>query len=454
MRLQRIGDVPSRIGADVTAALTSWGRGDAVVGGYALIGAQPPGCPRPVDAVVVLPRGVLVIAGVDLPDPAMKLDAPLSGAWKTDGWPLVRPGEDGGNSPVANPAAEAMESSKAISTLLQSNHAEPVPVSTVVAVGPYVEQVEQPTADLMRGVRILHPEPMTLLTATRELAVRERPCTVMQAHVILSTLAPDTRMPSDEEMAAEGFVNAASDMASASTTLIPRFRDSTERAKPRPGKAKQGGLRWLPMAAVALIAGLLLTGIIVAVASAGGDPAPTSKPTSKPGGQAPPPSAPAGPAKPADEHAANSTPGLSDDDFAAKGVVQDADCAADATGDMQVWLEQHGCDRLLRARYVVTVNGKQAAVLLGVLVFPDDGTAASFKTVADTPGSGTVLDPAVQGKPWPEGLKPNFDSAGYASKAAGNSVVVAQATWLQGARPDDEALGALARRATQLPPPQ
>ena len=51
---------------------------------------------------MVLPRGVLVIAGVDLPDPAMRLDAPLTGAWKTDGWPLVRPGDR-----APNPAAEA-----------------------------------------------------------------------------------------------------------------------------------------------------------------------------------------------------------------------------------------------------------------------------------------------------------------------------------------------------------
>lgn len=446
MRLLRIGDEPSRIGADVSAALTSWGRGDGVVGGFALVGAQPPGCAQPVDAVVVLPRGVLVVAGVDLPDPAMRLDAPLSGAWKTDGWPLVRPGDDG----ATNPAAEAIAASTAVSSLLQSNRAEPMPVSTVVAVGPYVEKVEQPTADLMRGVRILHPEPMTLLTATRELAVRERPCTIREVQVILATLAPDARMPSDEDLSAEGFASS-SDMASASTTLIPRFRDSDE--PKRPTKAKSGGgVRWLPVAAVILIGILLLTGIIVAVASAGSDPAPAPTPT-RVGAKAPP-STTTGPAKPP-KPASNATPGLSDSDFVAKGTVQDADCAADTTGDVQFWLQQHGCDRLLRARYVVTVDGKQAAVLLAVLSFPDSGTATAFKAVADTPGSGAVTDPAAQGKPWPEGLKPNFDSAGYASQVNGASVLVAQTTWVQAqAKPNDQALAALAQRATQLPPPQ
>jgi len=66
----------------VRAALASWGRGSTVVGGVALIGCQPDGCDGPVDAVVVLPRGVLVVLGVDLPDPAVRLDAPLAGQWK------------------------------------------------------------------------------------------------------------------------------------------------------------------------------------------------------------------------------------------------------------------------------------------------------------------------------------------------------------------------------------
>lgn len=77
MRLVRLGAETSRVGADVRAALVSWGRADTVLGGIALLGVTPTGCPRPVEAVILLPRGVVVVVGVDLPDPAVRLEAPL-----------------------------------------------------------------------------------------------------------------------------------------------------------------------------------------------------------------------------------------------------------------------------------------------------------------------------------------------------------------------------------------
>ncbi|HWO61319.1 MAG TPA: hypothetical protein VNO31_14920, partial [Umezawaea sp.] len=84
VRLIRLGSVPTEVGADVRAALSTWGVGDAVLGGVALLGVQPPGSPKAVDAVVVLPRGVVVVVGVDLPDPAVRLEAPLTGQWRID----------------------------------------------------------------------------------------------------------------------------------------------------------------------------------------------------------------------------------------------------------------------------------------------------------------------------------------------------------------------------------
>ncbi len=65
MRLIRFGKEPSQVGADVRAALATWGSGENILGGVALLGVQPPGCPRALDALVVLPRGVIVIVGVD-----------------------------------------------------------------------------------------------------------------------------------------------------------------------------------------------------------------------------------------------------------------------------------------------------------------------------------------------------------------------------------------------------
>src|SRR5690606_4675519 len=119
----------------------------------------------PLDALIVLPRAVLVVVGVDLPSPALRLEAPLRGPWKVDGWSLTR--HDGASSP----AEEALAATRAVTSRLQEVRAEPLPVCTVIAVGPYVERVVQPTSDIHRGVRVLHPKPSSLLSAVRELAI-------------------------------------------------------------------------------------------------------------------------------------------------------------------------------------------------------------------------------------------------------------------------------------------
>lgn len=438
MRLVRLGEETSKVGSDVRAALASWGRGNTVVGGVALAGCQPEGCPVPVDAVVVLPRGVLVVLGVDLPDPAVRLDAPLAGQWKTDGWPLVRP--DG----AVNPATEAMEAVGVITRLLEAAKVEPLPVGTVVAVGPYVSKVHQPTSDLMRGVRILHPEPMNLITATRELAVHQRPCTVTQARAILEALQPENAEIATIDLAEEGFANTAvANLAAESTTLIPRVAPTSPSppAPSRPagtasrGSAREKPVRWLPAGAAVLVAMLLLTGIVYAVASAGdGDET--------------------------DPRGVSSTQTESNDievgglTFTPKGTVSDADCAAHAYGDVQVWLEANRCDELVRMRYESTVDDKTAAILVAVLRFPESALAGELNTVADEPGSGAISDVSAEGVEWPGGVQAFFESAAYASGREGNSLKLVQAVWVgESSDPNDERLTELADNALKIPAP-
>jgi hypothetical protein len=426
VRVVRLGEESSKVGADVRAALASWGRGDAVVGGVALIGPQPGQAPHRVDAVVVLPRGVLVIAGVDLPDPAMRLDAPLAGQWKTDGWPLARP--DG----MINPAAEVVATIGVITGHLEAAKVEPVPVGTVIAIGPYVSQVHQPVSDLLRGVRVLHPEPGTLLTAARELATHPRPCTVKQARAILHALAPDNTTLAAIDLAAEGFADTVTrDLGTASTTVIPKIPAAP--APTRASSARNGQLRWLPVSAAVLVAMLLLTGIVYAVASAGGgEESPNGSP---------------------------STPTASEvevdgQSFAPKGVVSDTDCAAHAYGDVQVWLERNRCGELVRLRYESISDGKKAAVLVAVLRFPESTLAGELRAVADKPGGGAITDPSVEGEAWPGGTKPFFESAAYASGLEGNSLKLVQAVWVGAAStPDDEDLTHLATLALDIPIP-
>lgn len=243
MRLVRIGTEPSAIAADLRAVLTAYGTGDGLLGGVALLGCTPPGIDRPLDAVLVLPGAIVVVVGVDLPEPALRLEAPLQDHWKVDGWELVRP--DG----AVNPATKAVQLTSSVSQLLRAAHCAPLPVYTVVAVGPYAEQVVQPGQDLDRGVRILHPTPAALITAVRQLTGEERRCTAEQARRILAVLtgaAPDRQdvTPTVADLTGEGFpdeVNGAHTAPSPPgdaepTTSDPAGRTGTHRWTP-PGTA-------------------------------------------------------------------------------------------------------------------------------------------------------------------------------------------------------------------------
>src|SRR5699024_4242022 len=138
MRLIRLGHQPTGVTADLRAALTAIGRGDAMVGGVAVLGVPTPEG-HPVDAVVLTPHAVLIVGAVTLPEPALHLEAPLNGQWRADGWRV----KSGGAGP--NPAGEALERCGRFAARIRELHpmGEEAPVGTVIAVGPSVEHVEQ-----------------------------------------------------------------------------------------------------------------------------------------------------------------------------------------------------------------------------------------------------------------------------------------------------------------------
>jgi hypothetical protein len=426
VRLVRLGTETSRVGVDLRAALSSWGRNDTVLGGIALLGLRPLSTELPVDAVLLVPRGVLVVVGVDLPDPAMRLDAPLAGQWKTDGWPLVRP--DG----VINPAGEALGAAAAVARQLQASRVEPVPVTTIIAVGPYVGQVMQPTTDLHRGVRVLHPQAKTLLTAVRELATYDRPCTVDQARQLLKALAGDQVTLSTAELAAEGFPDVVTkDLASQSTTLIPKISDADLPPRPAPKPRRNGLQRWLPIGAAVLLGLLLIAGIGVALASSGGDDPP-------PGGA------------PATTSAKPTPVTVRGTAFTQQATARDANCATSAYGDVQVWLTTHTCS-LTRSLYSAQVKGKPVAVATAVLSFPDPTSASSFVSVANAPGSGSVTDLVADGKGWAAGPR-SFNNAAYSVTAQGSTVRLVEAVWInKTSQPTDATLQQITGDAAQLP---
>jgi hypothetical protein len=286
-------------------------------------------------------------------------------------------------------------------------------------------------------VRILHPEPKTLLTAARELATHQRPCTVTQARAILAALSPDH---ADLDLSGEGFVNTVvPEMAVASTTFIPRVQASPKPATPTPaaassGKRGSGPIRWLPASAVVLVALLLLTGIVYAVASSSSSD-----------------ERPRGASSTSTESSGVTVDGFK---FEPKGAISDTDCAVHAYGDVQAWLQRNRCAELVRARYESTSDDKRAAVLVSVLRFQESVLAGELDAVAQRPGSGAIADASTEGTPWPGEAKPFFESAAFASGREGNSLRLVQVVWIGApSTPDDETLRRMAKSALEIPTP-
>ena len=204
VRLVRLERQQSRVADDIRAALASLGRGSTVIGGIALVGVGSV-TERPIEAVVLLPHGVIIVIGVDLPDPALRLEAPLGASWKADGWPLIA------DDDAVNPATEALDLSQACEQRIASLVPGTGPVGTIVAVGPYVETVDQPASDLAGPVRVLHPTPTTMLAATVSLATAHRPRSVDQVRALIRGLAPEAPEFSDEVLLGEGFSRFSDD---------------------------------------------------------------------------------------------------------------------------------------------------------------------------------------------------------------------------------------------------
>jgi hypothetical protein len=206
VRSIRLGPQPSVVATDLRACLTALGVGDEVLGGIALLGLTLPGLDLIIDAALVLPRGLIVIVGADLPDLALRLDAPIDGPWLVDGWTLVR-GERA-SKPAGNPAGNALAAASAVAARLEAPGAPRLPVRAVLAVGPYVQTVVQPEGDRDRGLWVLCPSPRALLSLVLELTNGVPRCTTDAAVELLQMLAPQVEMPHSQVLAEEGFVAA------------------------------------------------------------------------------------------------------------------------------------------------------------------------------------------------------------------------------------------------------
>jgi hypothetical protein len=434
VRLVRLAQQPSRVAEDIRAALASLGRGGTVVGGVALVGARPRPPGHAVDAIVVLPRAVLIVLGVDLPEPALRLEAPLTGPWKADGWALAS------SVKAVNPASDKLVLAELITRALRPKVPEHLPIGTVLAVGPFVEEVDQPPVDVAGGVRVLYPTANAMLAAVVSLGSAPDPCSVEEARALIKALAPDASGITEEMLSGEGFGAtgtapekagttakaagaAGEDLLTAITVTMPRIRAAapvpppppkpieitvpvprTTAAAPvhRPVRAAAARrVRWVPFAALGLLAVLIVTAIVLATTGGGSGSMEAQAP-------APP-------------QIVEGIPLLQ------RAAGGDTRCAVHAVGDLQASLQRTGCVTMERGSFEATVDGKPAAVSITEITFADAATAVAFKKVADNPGGGEVTDLAAETGKWPRA--PRFDGAAYISAGSGTTVRLALAAW-------------------------
>lgn len=193
------------------------------------------------------------------------------------------------------------------------------------------------------------------------------------------------------------------------TTRLPRVTGAAPAGVEVARKSRL--VRWLPYAAIGLLAVLLATAIVLATSS--GD-APASAP--------PPPQV---------------VDGIS---LVQRAAATGGDCAAHTVGDLQMSLQKAPCATMRRASFEGTVDGKEVAISVAIVTFRDTATASAFKTAADTPGGGGITDIAGETRKWPR--PPRLDgTAAYVSVVRGAEVRLALAAWFdQPSRADDPAL--------------
>ncbi len=293
MQLVRLGHEPSQVGADVRAALAACGPGEQQLGGLALLGLTLPGQRSAVEAVLLLPRGVVVVVGVDLPDPAMRVAAPLHSTWSIDGWLLTR--ADG----RINPVPDALTVTAAVRRALP--HGADAPrVSTLIALGPYVEHVVRPEGEPDAGVRVLHPRQHALRDAVVDLATAPRCHSVPEVERFLESLGVDAPVTDATLLTGEGFAPAPPSAADVDTGPLPQIDVATDGAPactgpPPPGPGAVGGIRpmlprrrldelrqrvgALPWILAGVVVAVLLSLAVAALMPESGPPGPASPAT-------------------------------------------------------------------------------------------------------------------------------------------------------------------------------
>lgn len=426
MRLIGTGAAASLLAADVSASLRGLGRGDHTIGGIALMNVTPHGFGRPFDAVVVMPHGVLLIVGVELPGPTMRLDAPLHGQWKADNWPLV------GSGDAVNPGAHGLAAAQHLAHRIAEEARLTVPIATVLAVGPFVDAVVPSRDDLSQPVRVLHPTINALTDAIAALTPPGGPtCSAEQARAVLRAVDPATPIQPDDTLAKEGFPSTATTARTGpGPAPMPPAPSPTQRASS--GRGRPALLRPLPIAVVfLLVVGLIA---VVAVATAGASDAPAR----------------AGSPQPMPDLVIHQVDGLDFEVIAADTI---RDCESTTYGDLHTAVSKANCAGVHLGSYLTSVDGRRAAVSVAEFELESQRQAGELEKLVSTPGTGWAIDLATTRDAWPD--TSGYGVGTYRSAEADGRLRLVRTVWLDEPGPDDgdATLGEISDRAFAVPMP-
>ncbi len=130
-------------------------------------------------------------------------------------------------------------------------------------------------------------------------------------------------------------------------------------------------------------------------------------------------------------------------------TTTDASCEGHAYGQAAAFLRTQGCLHLDRTLWTGTADGRPVVVAVSTVQMPDTTTAFGLRSLIDTSGTGNISDLLREGRGYP-GAPRELTGAGYASAQLGDRVVVAEADGIDPSFTDGDALDRLSRAGLAL----
>jgi hypothetical protein len=130
-------------------------------------------------------------------------------------------------------------------------------------------------------------------------------------------------------------------------------------------------------------------------------------------------------------------------------ATSDVSCDGHAYGLAAGFLRERGCLHLDRTLWTGTDQGRPVVVAVSTVQMPDTTTAFALRSLVDTSGTGNISDLLREGRGFP-GAPQGLTGAGYASAQLGDRVVVAEADGIDPSFTDGDELDRLSRAGLAL----